>query len=394
LHPALAHLAAELKAFFHESLLNAPSPSPAQRTPALQVLAARSCQSENLSEARFNHLALQLFAIQFQQNPPYRALCLARGIQPERISDWRAIPSAPTSAFKEFAFTCLSPSERTSHFESSGTTRSVRSQCHHNADSLQLYEAALLPWFQRHLLPETWGTPAGRTPAWDFISLTPTAPQAPHSSLVHMLDVVARQPWFDRTQFIGRLGQDGTWHLDFSSLLAATQIAGARNQSLVLAGTAFNWVQLLETPRVEQLHLTAGSRVMETGGYKGRTRELPREQLHAELSTRLGIARDCIVTEYGMTELSSQAYDQVAGSPSTTRTLQFPPWTRVTVVSPETGREVAPGEIGLVRVLDLANAFSVLAVETEDLAVRHDDGIELLGRSAEAQPRGCSRMTA
>jgi len=72
--------------------------------------------------------------------------------------------------------------------------------------------------------------------------------------------------------------------------------------------------------------------------------------------------------------------------------LRFPPWARVSVISPETGVEVADGETGLVRIVDLANAFSVAAVETEDLAVSRGDGIELLGRSERAEPRGCSLM--
>jgi hypothetical protein len=129
---------------------------------------------------------------------------------------------------------------------------------------------------------------------------------------------------------------------------------------------------------------------METGGYKGRSREMEKAELHAELSRGLGVPPESIVTEYGMTELGSQAYDQVADTPATRRTLKFPPWVRATVVSPETGEEVPLGDTGLVQVVDLANAFSVIAIETGDLAVREVDGIELKGRQAAADPRGCS----
>jgi hypothetical protein len=133
---------------------------------------------------------------------------------------------------------------------------------------------------------------------------------------------------------------------------------------------------------------------METGGYKGRSREVPREVLHAQLSERLGFHPSSIVTEYGMTELGSQAYDQVVGEPASQRVLQFPPWARATVLSPETGLEVAVGQQGVIRVVDLANAASVVAIETEDVAVRHEDGLELLGRQPSAERRGCSLMTA
>ena len=76
-----------------------------------------------------------------------------------------------------------------------------------------------------------------------------------------------------------------------------------------------------------------------------------------------------------------------------TRHFRFPPWARAQIISPETGREVAEGEIGLIRVIDLANVFSVAAVQTEDLAVRHGNGFELIGRAQLAEPRGCSLMT-
>ena len=139
---------------------------------------------------------------------------------------------------------------------------------------------------------------------------------------------------------------------------------------------------------------SAGSRVMETGGYKNRSRTMPKEELHALITERLGIPRENIVCEYGMSELSSQAYDSVTSDewrvtgnsrlchPSpVTRHFRFPPWARVQIISPETGREVAEGETGLIRVFDLANVFSVMAVQTEDLGVRRGDGFELIGRA-------------
>lgn len=148
---------------------------------------------------------------------------------------------------------------------------------------------------------------------------------------------------------------------------------------------------------------------METGGYKGRSRSLPRSELHGLITQHLGVPPADIVCEYGMSELSSQAYYYGMGadgarvpgdasascpSPLSTRCYRFPPWARAQIISPETGREVADGEPGLIRVFDLANVFSVMAIQTEDLAIRRGDGFELLGRAVEAEPRGCSLLTA
>jgi hypothetical protein len=102
------------------------------------------------------------------------------------------------------------------------------------------------------------------------------------------------------------------------------------------------------------------------------------------------------VSEYGMSELSSQAYDKRIGTElnsSVPRYFRFAPWARSQVVSPETGLEVGIGETGLIQVYDLANVWSVMAIQTEDLGVRHHDGVELLGRAEMAEAKGCSLMS-
>jgi hypothetical protein len=137
--------------------------------------------------------------------------------------------------------------------------------------------------------------------------------------------------------------------------------------------------------------LPDGSRVIETGGYKGRSRELSKDALHEGLSWSLGVPRQRIAREYGMCELSSQAYDTPSGPE---RSFHFPPWARVQVVSPETGEEVASGQVGILRVCDLANVASAVLVQTEDLARRTEHGFEWCGRAALAPRRGCSLMTA
>jgi hypothetical protein len=169
-----------------------------------------------------------------------------------------------------------------------------------------------------------------------------------------------------------------------------------RNSPVALLGTAFNFVFLLDHLGKSgmRIQLPPGSSVLETGGYKSRSRILPKAELHSLITERLGVPTANIVCEYGMSELSSQAYDGIAGNPqSDPRVFQFPPWVRAQIINPETGRESAGGETGLIRIFDLANVHSVLAIQTEDLGVRRGDGFELLGRAAIAESRGCSLMS-
>ena len=196
--------------------------------------------------------------------------------------------------------------------------------------------------------------------------------------------------------FVGNVDAAGAWTLDFEAALAALSPNASRpTPRAFLFGTAFSFVHLLDhlAERDLRLRLPVGSQVMETGGYKGRSRTLSKAELHALITERLGVPASHILCEYGMSELSSQAYDTADEKQKIEkRTFRFPPWARVQIVSPETGREVASGETGSIRIVDLANVFSVMALQTEDLGVRRGDGFELLGRAPVAEPRGCSLM--
>ncbi len=354
-----------------------------------ELIRRSSSESFAADEPAFEALALDLFRAQFEFNPAYRALGQARGIRPDQVSSWREIPAVPTRAFKELELTSLPPAERDFVFWSSGTTGQERSRHFHSRESVALYEASLRPWFAHHLLRAD-----GLAPR--LLALTPSPEQAPHSSLVHMLDVVLRENSPQAAEsFFGRALPDGAWELEVARLAAAVAAAQEADHPVVLLGTAFSFVHLLDglAEVGGRLPLPAGSRVMETGGYKGRSRELPRAELHAALAETLGLPADDLVTEYGMSELSSQAYDS-PDSRTGARHFHFPPWARALVVSPDSGREVAEGERGWLRIFDLANVWSVLAVQTEDVAIRRGDGFELLGRSVAAEPRGCSLMAA
>jgi hypothetical protein len=395
-------------------------------------------------EPEFDSLALELFALQFKHNAAYRKICEARGLTPKVVEHWMRIPAVPTSVFKELELTGLTPGERTTIFNSSGTTGQKPSRHFHNAESLAVYEVSLWQGFQANvvigapnsdsacfqsdivLADSEIGAPSARQ--FQLIILTPPPALAPHSSLVHMFETVRRKLGAAETALVGKLAADGSWTLNFDATLAALNLSLVTRHPSLLLGTAFSFVHLLDFMAENNLRfdLPAGSRVMETGGYKNRSRSMPKTELHQLITERLGVPPSHIICEYGMSELSSQAYDtdlerrsptrrdavgvqalacsdgtlkrelQHAGSetgaPPDVRHFHFPRWARVQIISPETGREVADGETGLIRVFDLANVFSVMAIQTEDLGVRRENGFELIGRVQLAEPRGCSLM--
>src|SRR5579862_800795 len=393
----------------------------------LPLLRDTARQARPAQDGEFNQLALELFALQFKHNAAYQKICAARDRTPGTIEHWTQIPAVPVAAFKELELTCLAPSERTAVFHSSGTTEQKPSRHFHSAESLAVYETSLWSWFAQNVLPdlrftiydlrsENQSAIGSRQSA---IFLTPPPSRAPHSSLVHMFEI-ARQKMggasipASRTEFLGRIASDGSWTLDFDAVLAALEDdlkLKTQNSKLIL-GTAFSFVHLLDylAERNLRFQLPPGSRVMETGGYKNRSRSMPKVELHALITERLGVPAENIICEYGMSELSSQAYDVSLGgagclqpaeerrggdtAPYLRRHFHFPPWARVRIISPENGREVADGETGLIRVYDLANVFSVMAVQTEDLGIRREDGFELIGRARMAELRGCSLMSA
>jgi hypothetical protein len=336
----------------------------------------------------FDELALSAFAFQFDLVEPYRRFCLALGRTPTNVSCWSDIPAVPAIAFKELEMTSLPADRRSVVFHSSGTSRHTPSRHFHDRDSIRLYEASLLPWFQRHLLPDAPLT-------MNLLALTPPPAAAPHSSLAHMFETVRRFFAGRTAVYGGMIDVSGAWQLDADTCARTLRESVKLDQPLLILGTAFNFVHLIDflESREIRLELPFGSRVMETGGYKGRSRILPREQLHERISESLGIARPWIVCEYGMSELSSQAYDHVAGhqqADPTQRTFRFPPWARARILSPETGSEVTVNQPGLIQIFDLANVRSVMAIQTEDVGVRRIDGFSLSGRAAHAAARGCS----
>ncbi|HEY8152848.1 MAG TPA: long-chain fatty acid--CoA ligase [Myxococcota bacterium] len=330
--------------------------------------------------ARFEALALELFAFQWERCQPYRRFCERRGARPATITSWQEIPAVPTGAFKELELRSF-PTERSAHvFRTSGTSSAARGALH--LDTLALYEASLLPSFARHLLPDL--AAGERAP---ILVLAPSPAEVPDSSLSHMFGVLLRERGTSESGFFLRGGA-----LEVDALLAAIERASASTSALVLCGTAFAFVFLLDelARRGRSLALPRSARIMETGGFKGRSRELGQGELYAELEARLGVPAARIVNQYGMTELASQFHDSVLRLPAEPRRKLGPPWTRVALLDPVGGGPAPEQAVGQIVVIDLANTGSVLALQTADLGRRVADGFHVLGREPGAEARGCS----
>lgn len=331
-------------------------------------------------DARFSALALELFAFQFERCAPYRRFCEARGRTPAAVRCWQEIPAVPTGAFKELALTSFAR-ERAAHvFRTSGTSAATRGAL--LLDTLDVYEASLRASFARGVLPDL--APAASV---SFQVLAPSAAEAPDSSLSHMFGAMIRAAGSaDSGHWIARGA------LDLPRALRALEAAERADGPVAICGTAFAFVHLLEEleRRARRFELPRSARIMETGGFKGRSRSVTRDALYAWIEDRLGVPPPRIVNQYGMTELGSQFYDSVLGDPSAPRRKLAPPWTRVAILDPHSGAEAPPGELGRIHVLDLANTGSICALETADLGRAIGDGFEVVGRDPDAEERGCS----
>ncbi|MDQ2800655.1 MAG: long-chain fatty acid--CoA ligase [Armatimonadota bacterium] len=304
----------------------------------------------------FNKLALALFSRQYARNAPYRRLCDGEGQTPDVVRCWQDIPAAPAQAFKVFTLSCVPIEQAPTVFHSSGTTGAQTSKHFMDADGLEIYETSLRRGFELAL-------PHRPARLW---ALMPPPAESPHSSLSHMLGALGAEEYF--------------WEDD--ARLAAS--LHRLSQPVTLFGTAFAFVQLLDAT-TENWQLPAGSVVIETGGFKGRTREVPREELYGLFQTRLGVPLERCYSEYGMSEMASQFYGRGL-NPQKRR----PRWVRTRAIDPETERDAEGGQPGLLRHYDLANFNSVLALQTQDRGTLTPQGFVLQGRASEAELRGCS----
>lgn len=321
----------------------------------------------------FDGLALRIFAHQLRYNAPYARYCESLGVTLSSLpATWEAIPPVPARAFKEANLCTFDCEGAALTFQTSGTTTGAGGL--HYMETAGLYDAALLAGFHDAML-------AHDVRPLRYLLLVPNPAQRPQSSLGYMMRKVAdeygdgREAWF--------LEGDAL-HVD--ALVAAAREAAEQGTAVCIAGTAFAFVNLIDSLKereIDALPLVEGSRIMETGGFKGRARVVERAEVYAQLSSLFKLPQERIVAEYGMTELTSQYYDDAA------RVKRGPGWLRPRVVGAD-GKTLPHGIVGALVHVDLGNRSSCVAVHTEDLGVAVDGGIVLIGREHGAELRGCS----
>lgn len=305
---------------------------------------------------------------------------IVRALMPSDSDDPLAWPAIPTDVFRAARVAAHAPSEDTRVFSTSGTSTETRGK-HHLRD-LTLYDRSAQAAARHALFPDV--------ERMTLIFMAPTSTERPDSSLSYMLDRFAG--WFGAGESVYVLHDE---QLD-TALLDRTLCAAQRDgRKVALLGTSFAFVHAEEALRENAYALPPGSRIMQTGGFKGRSRSVEPGQMLQMLATRYGVAEPYIVQEYGMTELCSQLYetalrDAALETTSGPRRLWAPSWVRATVVDPETLATVPEGAEGLLRIDDPCNLDTACAIQTSDRARRVGDGIIVLGRSVGATPRGCS----
>ena len=323
-------------------------------------------------------LLLELAAYQAEQVAPYGRFHAQR-LRGRMPTTPDAIPALPTDAFRYARISSRPEHEDVRRFVSSGTTSESRSL--HALADLTLYDAAPEAAARFALFHDL-----ARMP---LVLLVPSAEALPESSLSYML-----------ARFVDWFGGESSMHAwpvgpgHMEALRARLTAASRAGTPVALLGTSFAFVHAVDALGGERFRLPASSRIMQTGGFKGRARTLSPEAMRTLLHDAFGVDDTRIVAEYGMTELSSQLYETTLRWPDAARRLWAPGWVRVSVVDPETLAPLPDGQQGLVRIDDLANLDGVACIQTADLGVLDAHGLSLHGRAADAVARGCSITAA
>lgn len=335
----------------------------------------------------FDALALDLARFQAAHVPAIARLAHARHAPFAHARGASTIPAVPADAFRLARIAAHPRNCDVALFRTSGTSQGDDARGEHPLRTTETYELAALSWGRRFLWPDRADLAA--------LVLAPSIVEQPDSSLGFMLDKFAHA-FTRRPAFLVHRGAGGDAVIDLPGVARAAAEARRHGHPAIVLATSFALVHLLEGAAELDLRLPPGSRVMQTGGFKGKSREVAPDALRAMVMKAFAVAEDHVVGEYGMTELSSQLYEgTLAGALGRGPRLPHgvfvpPPWVRVTPVDPVSLEPVAPGAVGLARVLDLANVDSAVAVQTADRVRLVDGGVELLGRLPGAPPRGCS----
>jgi hypothetical protein len=329
----------------------------------------------------FGDLARDLACFQYQHNPLYQRLCHAKGIDGPALAKGAMAPAVPSDVFKWARVSTFPEDEQRVLFRTSGTTLGQRGS--HGFRDLASYDMGAVAFGR-------WALFRGQESLQAVLVLGPSEREVPDSSLTHMNALFARTfgppAREDETYFMS----DGTLRVDALQRRLETLMSTATGPVTML-GTSFAYVHLLDALAHRKLPLPPGSRVMQTGGFKGKSREVEASALRHDLATLFAIPERAVVSEYGMTELSSQFYERTAvDAEAPLGSFSEPPWARIVPVDPGTLEPVPPGEVGIARIEDLMNIESAFAIVVPDRVRRVGTGFELLGRTSDAPPRGCS----
>jgi phenylacetate-coenzyme A ligase PaaK-like adenylate-forming protein len=309
----------------------------------------------------FNAMALKVFKFQFENNAIYRSFCDLLYIHPSDVSSIEEIPFLPIQFFKSHnVLSTSNPVEKI--FTSSGTTGSITSK--HLVTDLKVYEDSFKKGFQHFY---------GTIEDYVVLALLPSYLERDGSSLIYMVEHLIQDSKNTESGF----------YLDTLSDLKSTLIRlDKEDQKVLLIGVSFALLDLIET---YQFHLK-NTIVMETGGMKGRRKELIREELHTILKQGFGV--ESIHSEYGMTELLSQAYSNGNG------VFECPAWMKILTRDTEDALTILPAnKTGGINVIDLANINSCSFIATQDLGKIHADcSFEIIGRFDASDIRGCNLM--
>jgi len=333
----------------------------------------------NVNESNFDDLVLEIFQFQYQHNPIYRTYIDTLRFNPKTINKLSDIPFLPIRFFKTHRVT-TTDFEPVYQFESSGTTQTGNSR--HFVKDIEMYRQSFVTAFELFY---------GQLKDWCVIGLLPSYLERSNSSLVFMVNELIRKSGHE---------QSGFYLNDYEKLYENLKNLQGKKQKTLLIGVTYALLDFAEKYSLPLTHTT----VMETGGMKGRREEIVREEVHDLLKREFQL--DFIHSEYGMTELLSQAYSKGDGI------FYCPPWMKVLVRDEEDPFEVQSSEPGVqssefrvksidsrltrkgvINVIDLANIYSCSFIATDDAGKLYADGsFEVLGRIDNSDIRGCSLM--
>lgn len=308
----------------------------------------------------FNNAALQVFYYQYQHVDIYRKFCDLLSKNPATVSTVNEIPFLPITAFKHHKVIANNTPVNTI-FTSSGTTGTTTSK--HYVANLDDYKKSFTAAFTAQY---------GAINNYCILALLPSYLERDGSSLVYMVDHLITHSQHPNSGF----------YLDDYHLLTETlKQQELKGQKTILLGVSYALLDLIEIEQFELKHTI----VMETGGMKGRRKELIKEELHHILCEGFGVSQ--IHSEYGMTELLSQAYSTGNGLFTT------PPWMKILTRDTEDALTLVNGKTGGINVIDLANSNSCAFIATQDLGTCNPDGtFTIIGRFDESDIRGCNLM--